>query len=162
MTDKYLTKEQMNQLSNLLPTLHSLKPVIEILNTHSKAQFYEIQDTLKEVLKDFNKQEEEFDDEINDYYNKLMEENGFKTFWAVDANELNLQQIKQLFTKKHKVVKSISYKDIVVNFKKSTKMNNLQLWKEANQIILSSGDLHHVFIEDFISDDGHLTLHTGS
>ena len=37
-----------------------------------------------------------------------------------------------------------------------------ELYVAANELIMSSGDMHHVFIEDFIQEDDVLTLSTGS
>lgn len=162
MTVNYLNKQQMQQLVKLLPTIHSLEPVFDILNSRSKANFHDIKETLHSVLKDFLSEENQKEDEINEYYNNIMNEKGFQTYWSVTNKDLTLEQIKQLFKKKHTLVKSISYASVVKNFKKDTKMNNLQLWEEANQIILSSGDLHHIFIEGFENENGHLKIITGS
>jgi len=44
----------------------------------------------------------------------------------------------------------------------SGKYTWFDLWKAADECIKISGDLHHIFVEEFTSKDGKLELITGS
>lgn len=155
--ENYSKEEKKRMCDELLESLNSslfnvkFKTLEEIFNIKPL-------EPIQEEKEEDSKSKDGFDKKF-DYYDRVKKDNGFKTIWSVYEVED--------FNKKHPFegYKILTYN---VNFgqKAMAEIKGktwLDLYEAANECIVESEDLHHIFIEGFrVNKEGKLELITGS
>lgn len=101
---------------------------------------------------------EKFEEKF-DYFNKVAAANGFKSVWSM-YDDVDSMDEKISFS-----VKKVSYFEhwgptsVEIDVDGDTW---LDIWRAADKAIQTSGDQHHVFIEQLEACGDTLILHTGS
>lgn len=115
---------------------------------------------LNKGLANAYEQDEEAHERKEDHYQKISDENGFKSIWSVsgvtDLNAPFAGGATHLLYKDH-----WGKEPVVVPIEGNTWVD---LWRAAEKAIDQSGDTHHIFVESFRPGvkPGFLILGTGS
>lgn len=161
-TNKVFSKEQIKKIDSIYPEFHSLIQQLDgVVHPNIIKTLENMKESLTEVMKPIWDEDEEAFEENAKQLDKVRDENNFQTIWSVSevlAKDLNQKMPFKIGT--------IYYESWGKEVKReiNKKITWLEAWKVAEELILSSGDNHHIFIEDFHfdKDKGIVRLSTGS
>lgn len=161
-TDEIFTKEQIKKIDSIYPEFHSLIQQLDgVVHPNIMKTLENMQKLLGEVMQPIWDKDNEIFEENEDQLDKIRDENNFQTIWSVSevlAKDLNKKMPFKIGT--------IYYESWGKEVKReiNKKITWLEAWRVAEELILSSGDTHHIFIEDFHldKDKGVVKLSTGS
>lgn len=161
MTTPTLSEQDIFQLRELYPKLSSLHRTLEsFANPTILDQIKGIMDIHRSVFAPIEEAENKAWDIKFNAFSKIAEEHNFISTWSIYETSIDLEN--EQFP--HKLAQ-ISYQGVVKTFDKPIKLSYLDLWHIANQLIVESKDLHHIYIECFKpvhGKKGHFELITGS
>ena len=163
MVNVTLFSEDFSKLHNSLCQLRTFRQSLtgDSLLALQAAKVDEIIKSFEDSLKSAYEQEDEIETRRGNHYSEVQETYNLEAIWSVDDVE-SLFEIHP-FTS----AKTVSYplrthwgeKDIQVEIQGCTW---LSLYLAADEAICKSGDIHHIFIENFEPDGKTLILRTGS
>ena len=163
MINVTLFSEDFAKLHNTLCQLRSFRQSLtgDSLFTLQAAKVDEIIKSFEDSLKSAYEQKDEIETRRGNHYTEFQEMYNLDAIWSIGSVESLLE------THPFTSAKTVSYllgthwggKDIQVEIPGNTW---LSLYSAADEAICKSGDMHHIFIENFEPDGETLILRTGS
>lgn len=154
-----LTAQEFKQLHNGLWELDCMVQKLVHGNVHEGQKLTEILETLRGSLKGAYEQDDRAFNRKHDHYESVQMDLGLDAVWSMyEIDDLNqphpFSNVTHVEYRGHWGPKPVR-RQIIGN-------TWAALYVAANACIRDSGDVHHVFIENFTKEDSTLLLSTGS
>lgn len=162
MSEIKLSQEQFERMDNVVPTLSSVIQKLEgAIHPSILKQLNQVQDDILFAFKDIHDQEDNDFEKEMEKLSQIQEQNNLSSVWSME--KVKSHQINDMMPFKMKsLIHDAGSRTVQMDITK--KMTWLEFWKEADKLMLQSGDRHHIFIEDVseTKQKGHYKLTLGS
>lgn len=146
-----ISTQNMQIIESLYPDLASLHQRLEkVVHPDILKQIEVMQEKMVEVFGDkWDEEEDDFDTEYS-ALSEIADKNNFMSVWSTDIKS------KQMQEKMPKAMSLMSYNTgehvYTQKLPRTKKLTWLEVWKIADELMRTSGDDHHIFIEDIVED----------
>lgn len=154
MTQANATQESLLKLVAVYPKLTQLEHKLQNMSQEIQADFAEVLAVVKELIQPEVEASDNAFQVDYDRFNAVQEAHDFLSIWSIyEVKDLN---------------EEFGFVDRLKYLKKTIKVNKnvtwMELWTLSEQLIIDSGDEHHIFIESFEHNakKGYYELFTGS
>lgn len=155
-----LTSQEFSDIHNAKCEIHSIANSLEgVVSDRLYARLEKAIALLNKGLERAYELDDAAFEKNSVHYDEVSKQHGFKTVWSV-------YEVTNLYSLFEPVATHVLYKnhwgesEVLVPIKGTSWVD---VWIAAEQAILNSGDMHHIFIEAFkLNDNGYFELSTGS
>jgi uncharacterized protein YqgV (UPF0045/DUF77 family) len=154
MTQANATQESLLKLVAVYPKLAQLEHKLQNMSQEIQADFAEVLAVVKELIQpEVEAADKAFDSDYN-RFNKIQEANNYTSIWSI----YEVKDMNAVFG----FVDTLTYSGITLEINKNVTW--LEMWEFAENLICSSEDFHHIYIESFNlkDNDDNYELTTGS
>ena len=122
-------------------------------------------DGVASIMKPVWEKEEDLMDNAITGFDKIQTENKFKSVWSMwdEVSPAEMEGGKECDLQIKEIIYDASFGNNKLTHKVDKALSWLEVWNVCDKLIMQSGDLHHVFIEDLVDNgNGKFELVTGS